>query len=242
MEVENEVQEPVQDQTYQVEESTTEPVQEDKEVNIRQIRLSKEAAEKERDEAYRKLREYQALAENERKYEPEPITKSESIDEDFNLLDDDLVEGKHLGKVAQKIKKLEKELESYKKQSTAVTVESQLKSKYTDFDKVVSRENIDALTKEYPELAHTVSSCSDLYSQAVTAYTMIKRMGIYVEDKFEGDRKTVEENSSKPRPLASVSPQQGNSPLSRANAFAGGLTDELKKQLVKEMEEARSRL
>ena len=36
-----------------------------------------------------------------------------------------------------------------------------------------------------------------------------------------------------------MSPQQGDSPLSRANAFANGLTPELRVQLIKEMEEAR---
>jgi hypothetical protein len=53
------------------------------------------------------------------------------------------------------------------------------------------------------------------------------------------DRAAAQKNASKPKPLASVSPQQGDSPLSRANAFANGLTPELQKQLRQEMEEAR---
>jgi len=49
----------------------------------------------------------------------------------------------------------------------------------------------------------------------------------------------VQANTAKPRPLTSVSPQSGESPLSRANAFAEGLTPELKKNLFKEMQEAK---
>ena len=64
-------------------------------------------------------------------------------------------------------------------------------------------------------------------------------MGIYREDNYSKDRDKAQSNASKPKPLASVSPQQGDSPLSRANAFANGLTDELKSQLRKEMEQAR---
>ena len=58
-------------------------------------------------------------------------------------------------------------------------------------------------------------------------------------DNYKTDRELAQKNASKPKPLASVSPQQGDSPLSRANAFANGLTNELKAQLRKEMEEAR---
>jgi hypothetical protein len=53
------------------------------------------------------------------------------------------------------------------------------------------------------------------------------------------DKLRAQKNAAKPKPLASVNPQQGDSPLSKANAFANGLTDDLKKQLRKEMEDAR---
>ena len=56
---------------------------------------------------------------------------------------------------------------------------------------------------------------------------------------IEADKRKAQENSAKPRPMASVSPQQGESPLSHANAFANGLTPELQKQLWKEMQDAK---
>ena len=76
-------------------------------------------------------------------------------------------------------------------------------------------------------------------AKAVSAYKHIKKLGLYTEDTYQADRDLAQRNAAKPKPLVSVSPQQGDSPLSRANAFANGLTPELQKQLRQEMEDAR---
>lgn len=205
--------------------------------NIREMRLTKERAERERDEAYKLMQRMKSEQEALRKPEPQP-----EEDLDLGVADDDLVEGKHLGKIAREMRELKKQLKSYQQASTSATTEAKLKSKYSDFDKVVSKENVEALVRDYPELGDTLRANTDLYSQAVTAYTMIRQMGVYKEDNYTADRAKAEANAGKPRPLASVSPQQGDSPLTKANAFANGLTDELKAQLFKEMTDARSRI
>ena len=202
--------------------------------NMREMRIRKERAEKERDDAYKLIQQFK----------DQQTAKSAEPEEnlDFSVADDDLVEGRHLGKVDKRIKQLEEKLKKYQQTSTAATVEVKLRNKYSDFDKVVSKANVEALVRDYPELGDTLRSSSDLYSQAVTAYTMIKQMGVYKEDKFSQDRARAEVNAGKPRPLTSMSPQQGDGPLSKANAFANGLTDELKESLLKEMNDARSRM
>ena len=58
----------------------------------------------------------------------------------------------------------------------------------------------------------------------------------------EAIRSKARENHAKPRPISSIGAQEGDGPLSKANAFANGLTDELKQQLLKEMQEARKRM
>lgn len=197
--------------------------------NFKRLREKSERAERERDEAVRILKEMYAKQEK----------ISDSDDEDFKINDDDLVEGKHLSKFQKKIKKLEQQVHNYEQVSDQLRTETRLKSQYADFDKVVNQENIEVLREKYPELADSIANSSNLYNKAVSAYTLIKRLGIAVEDNYSQDRELAQKNSSKPRPLSSVAPQQGDSPLSRANAFANGLTDELKAQLRKEMEEAR---
>jgi hypothetical protein len=91
------------------------------------------------------------------------------------------------------------------------------------------------LRAAYPEVAATINSSSDLYNQASSAYTLIKKLGIHNPDAYKAEKAIVQENAAKPRPTASLSPQTGDSPLSNANAFANGLTDDVKKQLYREM-------
>ena len=196
--------------------------------NFRELREKNERIQRERDEALRRLQELERAKEAAQPKEPE-----------YSLNPDDLVEGKHLNKYDKKMKELEKQLKSYQQQSQEVAVENKVKGKYPDFDKVVNKDTIAMLRETHPEIAETIVANTNLYSQAVSAYTMIKNLNIYKEDTIQREKAIIQENFAKPRSVASVSPQQGNTPLSRANAFAEGLTDGLKDQLRKEMEQAR---
>ena len=114
---------------------------------------------------------------------------------------------------------------------------SRLKRKYSDFDEVVSQENLAKLKEIDPETADTIAhSRSSPYTRGASAYKRIKELNLI--DKHEDNRARAETNVSKPRPLNSVSPQSGDSPLSMANAFSNGLTKDVKKQLWREMQEA----
>jgi hypothetical protein len=146
------------------------------------------------------------------------------------LGDDDLVDGKSLKSVKQEIKDLKNQL-----------INARIKSQYADFDSVVTVDNLNILRDSYPEIMETLRTSNDTYTQACSAYTLIKKLGIIPNQQDMQNRARVQVNSNKPRPAVSVGPQQGDSPLSKANAFDGGLTPELKKQLHKEMEEYRKR-
>jgi len=199
--------------------------QSSQEVNMRELRLSKERAEKE------SLELQQRLA----RYEQQEAKKEETPD----YGDDDFIEGKQLKKEMASVRN---QLKNYEKQAVSQADESRLKSRYTDFDKVVNADTIAKLRDEDPDFAETIAySTSSLYARGSSTYKKIKDLGLYVEDKHEKDRALAQQNASKPRPLNSVSPQQGDSPLSMANAFANGLTPDLKKQLWKEMQDASKR-
>lgn len=218
-----------QDPTPYIEEAQAKPADDSAALNFRKLREKSERLERERDEAVRKARELEA--------QRQPTSAE---DDDFRIDDGALMEGKDLKKVAQKIKRLEGELQQYRQQSSMESTEARLKSQYSDFDKVVSKENIEALKDSYPEIAASISSNPDIYGRAVSAYTLIKKMGIYADNaQYESDRLTAQRNAAKPKPTASISPQQGDTPLSRANAFASGkVSKDLQKQLYQEMVEA----
>jgi hypothetical protein len=206
----------------------------DRERNLAALRMQKEQAQRERDEMAMRLRDL------EEKFKP----KTNEPDDDFSLGigESDLVEGKHLSKMAkQQIKQqkeLREEMAKTQQQLQTMIVETRIKAECPDIDKVVTKENMEMLASLHPEIAETIKSSNNYYSQAKTAYKLMKQFGIYKEDTYGQDRERAQANAKSPKPLASISPQAAETPLSHANAFANGLTEELKAQLRKEMEEA----
>jgi hypothetical protein len=120
------------------------------------------------------------------------------------------------------------------------SAEARIKSDFPDFEQVVSMENVERLNEDFPELAETLRDTKDLYKKAASAYKVIKKTGIYQDQgAYMAQKQKAVENLKKPRPTSSVAPHQGDSPLSKANAFANGLTPELQKKLREEMYAAR---
>ncbi len=227
-------QDPNQDYVEQpLEQAQAASIEKPNDRNIRDLRKKAEQLESERNEYYRLLQEA--------KKQPQSQESTENMD-DLSINPDDFVEGKHIHKLYKKLNSVTKELQEYKQQSSQVTAESRLKMNYPDFDSVVTPDHIAVLREQYPELAASINSNQDLYSKASSAYTLIKKLNIVPDSSYDNDRQRISQNMSKPRPLNSVNPQQGDSPLSRANAFAQGLTPELKNQLLKEMQDAKKRM
>ena len=212
-----------------------EPVQEvkpetSKDINIRVLRERAEKAEREKEQLMRFV--------SDRLPKQKQVDPAQEENLEFSIAPDELAEGKHLAKLNKKIERLENQIKQGNQQSFAMSTEARLKANYPDFEKVVSQSNVASLSDMYPEIAKTIGESSDLYNKAVSAYTMIKKFGIHQDEVFVQEKAKVQANAVKPRPLASLSPQQGESPLSKANAFANGLTPELQKQLWKETKDA----
>jgi hypothetical protein len=227
------VEEPQQESTPQAAAATQQ--MDPKSENFRILREKAERLERERDEALRQLQEKQAIS-NQAASQPEDV--------ELTIGDSELAEGKHVRQVQRELKDLRKQLKHYQQQSAASQAEALIKARFPDFDDVVTKEAVAALREEFPEVAQGIATNPDIYTQAASAYKLIKRMSMNqatsAQDALE--HATAQKNSHKPKPTASISPQQGDSPMSKANAFANGLTDELKKQLIKEMEESRRRV
>jgi len=204
------------------EQETQAPVQSAPERNFDELREQKKRAERERDDLRRRMEQIEASQKEVKPAQP-------------SLADDDLVEWKH---VKQEIDGLKNEIKNYQQASTASSAEIRLKARHPDFDSVVNQTNIERLREQHPEIAQTLSANNDLYSQASAAYDIIKRYGIYNPDVYKDDKARVQENAAKPRTLNTSSSQRGESPLDNANAFADGLSPDLKKQLYKEMQDA----
>jgi len=201
--------------------------------NFKRLMEEKEKAERERDELLRYLT---ANTKN----NPSTNLVSETNEPDDVLDPDALAEGKHITKVYKKIQRLESQLAQSQQQTAEMAIEAKLKAQYPDFDAVVNQENLEILRTEEPELAESLIYNPDLYKKAVAAYKSIKKLNITKEETpiRNIEKEQIAKNLQKPRSINSISPQKGESPLHIANAFANGLTDEVKEQLYKEMNDA----
>lgn len=207
-------------------------------MRIKTLRQLKEKAERERDEAVALLNKQQQTSLDTAR-DMQQLQPQQSSDEfDIAIAPDEIAEGKHISKMSNEIKALRKQLNEHKQNSTLMTAEATLKIKYPDIDSIVSKENMEILSIQYPEIYATVQSSPDFYNKAAAAYTMIKKLGIHVDDPYQEDKEIAQRNAAKPRPTSSIGAQR-ESALSNANAFAHGLTPELKSQLYKEMMDMR---
>lgn len=198
------------------------PQETDGERNFRMLRQEKARLDRELEEE-RRLRKQ--------------LEEQQALTSEPSLGDDDIVEGKHYNKVRKEQQQLRNELKAAKEEIQYMTLEARVKARYSDFDQVFTKENIDKLNDQYPELVSSMASDPDKYKQAVNTYTLIKKLRVNEGDPYMEDKQKIQANAVKPRPLASMSPQEGGHPLERANAFANGLTTELQRQLWKEMQE-----
>lgn len=191
-----------------------------------EIRRKAEQLQRERDEAIntlKRIEEYALAQQQQQQKAPEPQSPSYE--------DDDYVEGKHL---RHEINALKNELSSYRQQYQTSSIESQLRSKYTDFDKVVTADNISKLRELRPEIAQSLHQTPDLYNKAAATYTILKEMGIYQPDVYNPDKERSEHNIQKPRPTATL--QRNDSPLSNAGEFRSSLSEERKKEIWAQMQ------
>jgi len=203
-----------QEEVVQPQNEAQAPTQEeDKDYNFRQLRESKRQTEEE----LRALR-----AELESLKRPSPPQEEEE-----DIGDDDLVEGKH-------VKKLYRKIEGMLKERDATTSHDRLRYKYQDFDSVVNANNVEKLRNQEPELYQTLVSGQDLYSKGVAVYKTLRTMGIGGADPYAQQKAEIQKKSSKP----GSSQAMGTGAIHEAGMFANGLTPELKKQLQQEMVQA----
>lgn len=173
-------------------EAAPEPKTDTKEQNMRILRERIEAAERRNQEMEQYIRAQQ----------PQQVQQQPEEEDDFDMKDEDFVEGKHVKKPMRKLQKelkeTRKQLEEQRQYFASVTAETRLKSQFNDFDTVVTKENIEKLAASKPALYRSMMASPDLYDKGYTAYEMIRNSGIISDDYSAQDQK-LESNKAKPR-------------------------------------------
>jgi len=205
-----------------------------------------ESSEEVKDKEYnfQKLREKSRQVEEERDYYKKQIeeivrasqSREEPQEETSTVGDEDLIEGRQYKALETQVRELKKHIT----QKELETIPERLKSRFSDFDDVVTKENIEKLKTTEPELYQSITSGNDLFAKGISAYKTLKGLGLYKSPQnFDKEKEVVKSNHSKPMSVQAV---KGQGALHEANVFAQGLTPDLKKQLQKEMEDARKAL
>lgn len=193
----------------------------DAEYNWAEMRRVKEELERGRE------RDREELAELRRQVQQ---FKSPSPEEEDSISDDEYAEGRHL----KRLKKELNELKSSMQQKELSSMDERLHLRFTDYEEVMTPENVKLAEKLEPELAKVIGTYTDPYEKRVSAYRLIKRLTAKQEGP-SAEKKKAEANSQKP---LSVNAVTKNSAIGNAHLFENGLTPELKNQLYKEMREA----
>jgi len=217
--------EPEQEQDVQQEETQVPPSRPitDQEYNWAEARRRNSELERRLEQQEAELRRLQS---HNAPKEPE--------DELATLADDDIITVKQHKQMAAKIAK--QVAEDVYRQKEALTIDDRLKSKFPDFDDVVTKDNIELLQQQEPELAQSLFALAhDPYAQAAAAYKMLKKTGIGDMAKQQPQKAKALENSKKPVSVQSVTK---SSAIGEVHKFENGLTPELRKELWKEMQQA----
>ena len=176
----------------------------DREENLKALRESRKQLQQERDEYFRRV---QALEAAQAKASvANTSVDNTSVDEDLDdYLDEDVNQ--------KEIKIL--------KRSVAQMVDSnsrmKLSSQYPDFSKVVTQESIAILKQRFPEIAATLDQSRDIYTTGVSAYNIIKKFGLNIDEEYVSKKENVETNINKPRPVSSL---KSTSALSYARDYS----------------------
>ncbi len=157
----------------------------------------------------------------------------EEVDELANLAEDDILTVAQARKLAKKMAR--GVAEEVIKEREAATVDERVQLKFSDYAETVTKENIELLKQTEPELAQSLYHIPDPYNQAVAAYKLLKKVTPRGDISESIEKKKALENSQKPLSVNAVTKQ---SAIGNAHLFENGLTQDLKKQLWGEMQQA----
>lgn len=204
----------------------------EQERNWRAMRESQEQLRMELEQ--QRLRNAALEQEFQKRYKAAP----EKVEEDLpQLAPDDWITADQYKKMTQKLIKesVAKALEEDRKARAAQEFPDRVKAKFSDFDAVVSEENVNKLKALEPEIAQALGQISDPYAQAVAAYKYIKTLVPATDPKVEAAKQRIADNATKP---GTATTNNSTSPLAHAGAFERGLSASDRANLYKEMLQA----
>jgi hypothetical protein len=161
------------------------------------------------------------------------------------LREDEFPEAKHFNSQQEELEEEKQRREASEQRMYNMIVENRLMTEHPDLKAVLTPDNIAKLTKLEPELAASIAANPDPYTQhkaalkAIKTYVMAENKNEARELEIKAQNAKMVNNLTKPMPTTSALNTPSASPINTANAFAGGLlTQERKEEIWKEYVQA----
>lgn len=218
------------------------PKQEQKERNLTNMRQALEKERLEREKAENRLRKLEEQIASSQSMEPVNGTTSQT-DEDIDIPDDDIVDGRTYKKTVQKIqRKFEEKFSQLESENAKQIAINSLREKYPDLATVLTDENIKNFQALDPEGYYTIMSQQHHYARIKTLYNNVLNSGVIdraVIPTAYSQGKPSRPAAPKPAASAPVNSQQQNSPLSHVADFSGRrvLTEQMKDQIRRKIDD-----
>lgn len=196
-------------ETQPVIEKKAEPTE--KEINLRILRERAEAAERRAFQLEHEMKQAQQSQQ----------PQIQENDDDFGIDDDDVPVGRQIKKqfksLKQQLKETQTQLNQLNQKTSIEQAEIKLKTKFKDFDSVVTAENIQNLAYSDPDAYRGIMANADIYDRGYLAYQMLNRNK--AKEQYEDIDRRLEENKKKPKAAANIDPQEQQTPLSRVGDY-----------------------
>jgi hypothetical protein len=223
-----------------VETPQEQPRESNKEFNMRMLREQKEAADRRAELAEKRLVELERMA-----HQGQQSQQVRSFeDTELDLPTDSYLDTHQFKQYDRQIKQNLKELKNEQKRTAemianfnAQQAEDRLKSKYTDFDKIVNPENIERLKYTDPDAYNSIYAAPDIKSRGIAAYNILKN-NTQISGYYEEERR-IEQNKSKPKSVAQAAATPSSPFQSIGNYERRVLTEEHKEALRRNVAESK---
>ncbi len=203
--------------------------------SFQELRQRAEQAERERNEAIGFIRQLEQMAYQQQQSQQTTMNDRQQ-EQPASYSDDDIIEGRHLKAEFSSLKRELEEQRRYVDEARKVaevnSVENKLRTKYNDFDSVVTYENIQKLRELKPEIAASLHQTQDLFNKAAATYTILKDLGIARANAISDEQIRAQHNLNKPKPTSAIA---STSSLTHASAFSENLTEDRKRQIYDQM-------
>ena len=188
-------QAPVQEQNQETSIAQSEPVNQEtqEQINWRRFREQQAELRRQNEEALRLAKKKEEEAEAFKRAMEALVNKPDPIHQEREETEEDII----AKKVEERLQAREREYQRKREEEEKAQMPNRLKQAYSDFENIVTDENVDYLAYHYPEIHTIFKNMPDSFESWTALYKTLKRFVPNSKDS-QKEAKKADENLKKP--------------------------------------------